>query len=84
MGEDAQSPSSRSAPQTSQPYNLINSTCFNLKISQVHVFFRILFKSICFAMTIVKKWYQGLHIPGFPELQYVVNLHKISKVKILY
>ena len=33
--------------------NLIESTCFNLKNSRVHVFVRILVECACFAMTII-------------------------------
>ena len=41
---------------------------FYLKISQVHVLFRILVESACFLMMIVNNYYQSLRVMGFPEL----------------
>ena len=35
-------------------YNLIKSTCFDLKISRFHMFVRILVESAFFAMTVVQ------------------------------
>ena len=56
--------------------NLIKSTCFYLKISRVHVFYSNLVDSTYYAMTIVKTWYESLHIPGFPGFYVFQNLTK--------
>ena len=45
---------------------LIESTCFNLKISRFHVLFSFLVDSACFVMANIQKYFQSLRIRGFP------------------
>ena len=52
--------------------NLIESTCFYLEYSQVHMFCSSFSQVNVFAITIFWNQYQSIQIPGFPEL-YIVK-----------
>ena len=46
---------------------IIDSVCCYLKLVDSTYFFRMLVKSACFAMIIIRNYYQSLRFPRFPE-----------------